>query len=493
MSERIDTMLISYEAVPFAKVGGLGDVAGALPDALAEVGIRARLVMPRFAQIDPESLGFEEVPVPADWHVGIDFQDHPFRAWRGRTPGGAEVWMLGDERHFGAPGIYADPDGRPFPNELERMVFFAKGALELAKCRQWRPRVIHANDFQTALSLAYVRQTYAHEPAFAGAGLVYSIHNLAYQGVFPGERLATMGFGPEYLEPMGPFEFHGAVNLMKVGISYADVVHTVSPTYAREILGSEQGAGLEGVLEAQRHKLVGILNGIDEGVWNPADDPALVASFDRDDPKGKAACRADLLSAYGLGDVPEDWPVVGFVGRLVAQKGVELITGVLDDLLATDAVFVALGTGAKEYEDALRAAAARHPDRCGVRIGFDDALAHRLTAGADLFLMPSRYEPCGLNQMYAQRYGTIPVVRRTGGLADTVEPFDAATGKGTGFLFDDFDAGALADALGRAIDAWSRPADRARLRRNGMGCGFGWSHRAPEYRRLYERAMRAAR
>jgi starch synthase len=490
MSERMETLLISYEAVPFAKVGGLADVAGALPDALASVGINCRLVIPRFGQIDPEAFGLEEVSLPGDWSVGIDFVSHPFRAWRGQTPGGAEVWLLGDDYFYDREGIYQDAAGDPFPDDLERLVFFAKGVLELAKCLEWRPRVIHANDYQTALSLAYIRETYAHEDAFRDAGLVYSIHNLAYQGIQPANRLSTLGISSDYMGPLGAFEFHGNVNLMKVGIHYADLVHTVSPTYAREILGSEQGAGLEGFLKVHEGKLRGILNGIDEEIWNPVTDTKIPVRFDVDDLEGKRAMKVALLERMGLDPARADWPLVGCIGRLVAQKGVELILGVLEDLLQTDALFVGLGSGARDYEKALQIFQERHPDRCAVEIGFDDELAHWITAGADIFLMPSRYEPCGLNQMYAQRYGTIPVVRRTGGLADTVLGWNSETQQGTGFLFDSPSVSALGEALGLAIQAWSDPESRAQLCRNAMTQEFGWPHRAAEYRRLYEDALR---
>lgn len=489
MSDPIKVALVSYEAVPFAKVGGLADVAGALPDALASCDVECRLILPKFGQIDPAEYGLEPVEVPDDWFVGIDFEHHPFRVWEGELPGGAGVWFVGDDRFYGRRGIYGDENGEPFGDELRRYVFFAKGALELLKCLDWRPDVIHANDHQTALIAPYVRDLYRDEERLRSAAVVYSIHNMAYQGVYPADDLPVVGFERARFEIMGPFELNGHLNLMKAGISYADRVNTVSPTYAAEIQTPEGGCGLDGVLRHVAHKVSGILNGIDESVWNPAADALIPHAFDAGDLDGKRGCKGALLARAGISLERLDLPLIGMVGRLVPQKGIDLVAAICHDLLKTDVSLIVLGSGAAQYEELFENLAVRYPDRVGACIGFDDELAHQITAGADIFLMPSRYEPCGLNQMYSMRYGTVPVVRRTGGLADTVQEWNADTGEGTGFVFEGQDAHALADALGRAISTFQDRDQWSRIIANGMARDFGWKASARRYRDLYETAI----
>ncbi|MEE9394711.1 MAG: glycogen synthase GlgA [Planctomycetota bacterium] len=480
-----EVVFCSFEAHPFAKVGGLADVAGALPDALAEVGVNCKLIMPRFAQIDAAKFDLEPVEIPNDWYVSIRNERYPFQCWKTKTAKGAEVYFLGDEHFFGRPGIYADADGKAFPQELDRYVFFAKGCLELVKCLGWRPDVIHSNDYQTGAIAAWVRRTYADEQAFARTRLVYSIHNLAYQGVYEAEAMASMGFGSDEFEPMGPFEFHGAVNLMKIGINFADAVNTVSPSYAREILTEAHGAGLEGVLQAASHKLSGILNGIDTAVWNPETDPLVGSTYSLDDLSGKKEAKRALMAECDLDPSKIDRPLVGMIGRLVEQKGGDLVLPLVDDIIGHDVSLVLLGSGAADLEQGWKDAAARHPGRLHAKIGFDEGLAHRITAGADIFLMPSRYEPCGLNQMYAMRYGTIPVVHRTGGLADTVEEWNGEAKSGTGFLFDEPREDLLASALGRAFEVFDQGENWTRLQNNAMSKDFSWTRSAREYQQLY--------
>jgi starch synthase len=490
MRDRITCLYVAYEAVPFAKVGGLADVAGALPIALSRIGVDCALMMPRFGQVDPERWGLKKVVLPADWFVGIRWQRHPFTVWEGRLDSGLHVYMLGDERYYGRRGIYADESGRPFDDELDRYVFFTKGVVELMKCRRRAPDVIHLNDFHTAPIAAYVRALYAQEPIFERSAVVYSIHNMAHQGIYSLAALETLGFDPaRHTDPHGPFEFHGAMNLMKAGIHYADAVSTVSPTYAREIMTPDGGVGLDAHIRRFQDKVTGILNGIDVRVWNPASDALIPERYDREHLGGKRAAKLELMRRARLPLARAGAPLIGFVGRLVAQKGVDLLFPVADRLLSTDVSLVVLGSGASEYEQALRRLAERYPDRVGASIGFDDELAHLITAGADIFLMPSRYEPCGLNQMYSLAYGTIPVVRRTGGLADTVVEWNAQEGTGTGFLFDQPAADALAGALGRAITAYWQRDQWARLVDNAMSQDFSWERSARRYREMYETAL----
>ena len=490
MVPRIESLLVSFEAVPFAKVGGLADVAGALPQALASADVGCTLVLPRFGHIDPAAWGLDPIPIPEDWFVGIDYTHHPFRVWEGRLEGGARVLLLGDDHFFSREGIYGASDGRPFEDELERIVFFSKGVVEMAKCLDLRPDVVHLNDFQTALVAPYMRELYAHEPRFDRAASIYSIHNLAYQGVYPLDRITTVGFSPDHAAPMAPFELNGALNLAKVGIHDADMVTTVSPTYAREIMTPELGAGLDGVLRAHSGKVRGILNGIDVRAWDPATDPRLPAPYDVGDLAGKRRCKEALFARAGFDAGRIDLPTIGMVGRLVVQKGIDLLAAIAEDLFRTDVNLVLLGTGAPQYQDLFRNLAHRFSDRVGAHIGFDEDLAHLITAGADIFLMPSRYEPCGLNQMYAMRYGTPPVVHRTGGLADTVGEWDPERRAGTGFTFEPFEPQALSDALGRALTTYGDRDQWATLVRNGMTRDFGWEASARRYREVYEEAIR---
>lgn len=491
MKSIIRCVFVTYEAVPFAKVGGLADVAGALPDALRKVDCDTTLIMPYFGGLKTDGYELEEVPIPDDWYIGIDYVHHPFKVWRTELAGGTVVYFLGDDHFYAREGIYNDPDGKPFDDELARYIFFAKGAVELIKCLDLNPDVIHINDYQTAIIAAYVRETYADEHALRNAALVYSVHNLAYQGVYGANSLTTMGFDPERCKPFDPFECHNAVNLMKLGIHFSDQVNTVSPTYAQEIMSAECGAGLEGVLSYFSDKVRGILNGIDEEIWNPETDPLIPYRFSSAKLSGKRGCKGALLKKAGISLDRLNAPLIGMVGRLVAQKGLDIIAPVFDDLISMGASIIVLGSGAQEYEDFLSRKAKEHPDCVAASIGFDNELAHQITAASDFFLMPSRYEPCGLNQMYAMRYGTIPIVRRTGGLADTVVEWRSNDGVGTGFSFEGFEPAELASAVFRAIQAWKDEKQRAYLVQNCMASDFSWHKSAEGYRAMYDDAIEA--
>ncbi len=490
MDAAISALFVSFEAAPFAKVGGLADVAGSLPRALRHAGADVRLVIPDFQDISAEGFEFEDVPIPGDWTVGIDFQPFPFHVRATRFPDGTPVWLVGGDDFFGRPGIYNAPGGAPFGDELERIVFFNKAVVELMKCLEVDVDVVHLNDYQTALIAAYMRRLYGDEERLRRPAICHSIHNLAYQGVWPPERIQTMGFPLEDARYPSPFEWKEAVNLMKTGIELADMVNTVSPRYAMEIQTPEFGAGLEELLRGVSGKLRGILNGIDTKVWDPSSDPHLKYHYDARKLSGKRGCKAALLKEAGISLDRLDLPVIGMVGRLVQQKGVDLVLEIGDALCATDVNLVALGSGAAEIEGGLRELAFRHPDRVGVKIGFDEGLAHRITAGADIFLMPSRYEPCGLNQMYAQRYGTIPVVHEVGGLADTVVEWDPNSRTGTGFLFQRADAGALSEALGRALLAFQDKRAWTVMMTHAMAVDFSWDRSAEGYLELYSEAIR---
>ncbi|HZY03065.1 MAG TPA: glycogen synthase GlgA [Anaeromyxobacteraceae bacterium] len=483
----LKVLFVSAEVAPFAKTGGLADVGGALPRALRARGIDVRVVTPLYAGMDWDALERLEgaVPVPMWWgtaQAGVRL---------GRLPrSDAPVYFLEYHRYFDRPFLYGPP-GEAYDDNLERFAFLSRGALELAKALNFLPDVIHANDWQTALVPVYVNTVEWARPLH-GAGTVYTIHNMAYQGVTDGNALFITGLGREHYNP-AEFEHFGALNLMKAALRHANVLSTVSPTYAREIQTPAYGFGLDGVLRERAGDLFGILNGIDAEEWDPATDPYIPEDFSAEDLSGKAACKAALQREARLA-VDPGVPVLGTVGRLTDQKGFDVLANCLDRVLSWDLQLVMLGTGDRTAEHFFGTLSALRPDRFKAWIGFDNGLAHRIEAGSDFFLMPSRFEPSGLNQMYSLRYGTLPIVRATGGLADTVQGYREDTGEGTGFMFQDLTPDALANTIGWALSTWhDRPQHIAAMRRRAMAQDFSWDAAAVAYERLYLEAYRRRR
>lgn len=494
MTSRLSVLHVGAEAYPYAKVGGLADVLGSLPPALADLGVDVTLMLPRYRQVDLSSLDLERIPVPSDWAVGVNYVDRGFGLLRGRMAGGAaELILLENEDLFGRWGVYNEAGGQRFPDEAERWIFYQRGCLEVCKLLGRRYDVIHAHDSHAGLVPAYLRTRYDHDGVFEGTAAVFTVHNLAYQGTYGREVAGLAGWGDDWMGAMGPFELHGSFNMMKPGIVYADEVTTVSPTYAREIQTPEQGHGLDGVLRHRAADLAGILNGIDRRVWSPQLDSLIPCRYDVGRMEGKRECKRALLGRLGLPRERESRPLLAFIGRLVRQKGCDLFPPVLEDILQHDVTFVALGTGAGEYEELMRAAERKHHDRARAWIGFHDELAHWIEAGADMLLMPSHYEPCGLNQMYSMAYGTVPVVHATGGLYDTVLEVPPGDDHGTGFRFHRYDAHEFKEAVYRALVAWEDPPRWERLVRNGMTADFSWGRSAREYLALYERVVERVR
>ena len=494
MSDTMRLAVVAAEMVPLAKVGGLGDVVGALSDVLGGRGHEVAVFLPAYRDLSFPPGARRENAVP-ELAVPLGSGTEPGGLVRLELPGHrATVFLVthrGPERFFDRPGIYTDPaTGEGYPDNARRFLFFSRAVLEGLKALDRRVDVLHVNDAQTAFVPAFLRHQYASDPFFTRTGTLLSIHNLGYQGLEPPEVLADAGFGPEVFWPTSAFEFFGSVNFMKVGISFADLLNTVSPRYAREIRSEhEYGLGLEGVLAERSDDLRGIVNGIDYAVWNPENDPHLAARYSAQDLRGKAACRRALAErADWPADPTEtggDWPIVGMITRLVDQKGFDLIRAAADSLMKLDVRLFVLGTGQKEYHTLLEELARRHPNRVAVRLAFDDALAHQIEAGSDMFLMPSRYEPCGLNQLMSLRYGTVPVVRATGGLADTVQDFDPGTREGTGFVFQEYEADAMLAALKRALATYRQPHLWHRLVQNCMAQDFSWEASATQYEDAY--------
>jgi len=474
--------MVVSEAVPYSKTGGLGDVGGALPAALARMGHRVTVVTPRYRGVE----GGEEI---AAFPRGAWLGAPEFRILERRHGDGVRFRLIDCPAYYDREELYATPAGDYADNHL-RFALLSRAALECAARLGEAPSVVHAHDWQTGLVPVYLRQRYADRPEFRGTGTVCTIHNLAYQGVFPREVLPSLDMAWEAFTGEG-LEFWNNVSFLKAGVNFSNVVTTVSRRYAQEIQTAEQGFGFEGILRRRADVLVGIRNGIDTTIWDPANDPLLPATYDADNLAGKAAVKRALLARAGL-DGPGQWarPVVGMVSRMVDQKGLDLIAGAVasGELEQLDASFVVLGTGTPQYERMWRDLAAKRPNRFSVTIGFNEELAHLIEGGADLFLMPSRFEPCGLNQMYSLRYGTVPVVRATGGLDDTVQQLDEATGDGTGFKFEAYTTAAMLYALRRALAWFARPAAWRRIQVAGMRQDNSWEASAREYTAVYERA-----
>ena len=484
---RLHVVMVSPEIVPFAKTGGLADMVGSLATALERLGHNVSLIMPAHRGALQSGVPLEDtgirltVPVSNRKEEGI-----LLRAQTGRN---IPVYLIRADRYFDRDHLYGTPEG-DYGDNAERFVFFCRAALETLR-RIGPAHILHVHDWQAALAVAFLKAQPEVYPELSAVRTVLTAHNLGYQGQFwPSDwrllNLHSSFFAPRHLES------YGKINFLKGGLVWADAITTVSPTYAREIRTVEQGFGLQGVLEERAADLVGILNGVGYDLWNPATDPFIAQTYSPEDLSGKRLCKAELQRLFGLPEEPEV-PLLGMVSRLAAQKGVDLLEAVYDRLFDSDLQFVLLGTGDALFQDFFRAAAARHPGKAGVRIAFDDALAHKIEAGADIFLMPSRYEPAGLNQLYSLKYGTIPVVRATGGLKDSVAEFDPSTGAGTGFLFAPYDASALLAALDRALAVFGQKDQRAALMQNAMAADFSWNRSAREYLRLYRHLMQSGR
>ena len=473
---------VAAEVFPHVKTGGLADVVAALPMALQAQGVDVRLLLPGL----PALMGALEKPERIA-ELGSVFGAAGVRLWRGQLAGGAQVPVyLVDApllyRREGGP--YADAHGRDWPDNLQRWGLLGWAAAQLAGSgldRDWAPQVVHAHDWHAALACAFL-----HMHPVPGVRSVYTIHNLAYQGLFTLQDHALIGLGASFLSAEG-LEFHGQLSCMKAGLQYADRVTTVSPGYAGEIATAAFGHGLDGVVRARGAAVSGILNGIDEEVWNPATDDALVARYDVSRLAGKAACKAALQREAGWAADPQA-PVLAVVSRLSHQKGLDLLLHALPAMLAQGVQLMVQGSGEPALEQAFAQAAQLHPRQVCAFIGYDEARAHRLIGGADLLLMPSRFEPCGLAQMYAMRYGTLPLVRRVGGLADTVADAGdgaAADAASTGFVFDAASPEALAAAVARAAACWRNPGAWGARQRRAMTQDFSWTGPARRYGELY--------
>ncbi len=477
-------LVASSEIVPFAKTGGLADVTGSLPKALRKIGVEADVILPLYRAVDRER--FPLTPSGPPVRVPLGHREEAGTVMETEAEDGVRAYLVRNERYFDRDFLYGTKDG-DYVDNCERFAFFCRAIMEWILRSGRRYDIIHCNDWQTALVPAYVGTIYSRETALRSTGTVFTVHNLGYQGLFWNHELPLTGLGWDLFTPKG-VEFYGKLNVLKAGLVFADILTTVSDTYSREIQTAEYGHGLEGVLYERRADLHGILNGVDYENWNPETDPLIAERYSRQDLSGKKVCRDDLLSEFGWTG-PVDEPVIGVVGRLTAQKGFDLIEQVGGWLATQPVRVVILGTGERKYETAMNELGRLRPDRFSLRFAFDNRLAHKIEAGADIYLMPSRYEPCGLNQIYSLKYGTVPVVRNTGGLADTVVDADADPARGTGFMFNGYDPSELTNALARALAAYAyRPRWEGIVKR-GMAQDFSWEASARRYVDVYRKAL----
>jgi starch synthase len=467
--------MISSEAAPFAKTGGLADVVGTLPSVLQEYGDQCAIVIPRYASVDLRSARrvWERLFV----HLGPAMYETTIY----QTPGPVPVYLVDCPVLFERKGFYGE-NGVDYPDNHIRFAVFARAALGVAR-NLFKTDIFHCHDWQAGLVPAYLKTQFATDPTFLGCRSLFTIHNLGYQGLFPKTAVPEVSLDPGVMYP-GGMEFYGQVSYIKGGIAFADALSTVSPTYAREIQTPEYGFGLDGALRARSGDLSGILNGVDYDEWSPAADPHLPAHFSPKDLTGKETCKRQLLAEFGLPEEAMTRPLFGIVSRFTRQKGTDLIAQISSEMVGMDTYMVALGTGEREYEEFFRRMQQEFPGRVAVRVGFDNGLAHRIEAGSDIFLMPSRYEPCGLNQIYSLKYGTVPVVRATGGLDDTIE-------EGTGFKFVEYTGEALLGAVRAAVAADTDRKGWQAMMRRGMQKDFSWRSSAAAYSALYRRLLPA--
>ncbi len=481
--------IVGSEAAPYAKTGGLADVVGSLPAALKALGHEVIVIIPKYASIDtwktPMQRFFPEMCVwmgnTEEWCAVDVFRD----------AGGIDTYFIESDKYFNRPGIYHDAHYTDYSDNPRRFAFFTRAALQLCIDMQFSADVFHFHDWQTSLGPGFLKIWHWDNPIIGGAGSILTIHNLNYQGRYAAEHYDYTGLQWQNFTP-DKFEDHGSINFLKGGIYYADIVNTVSPTYAHEIASPSHSGGLTGSLLSKGDRFLGILNGVDYSIWNPETDPLIPAHFSQDNLSGKAICKTVLQQSMGLYPDP-GVPLIGVVSRFADQKGLDLLAQAMEGILGNMHVqFVILGSGDPDLERFFGSLPARYPGRVGSYIGFSNELSHLVEAGSDFFLMPSRYEPCGLNQIYSLRYGTLPIVRATGGLSDTVYQYDEHTGGGTGFLFREMSGSAIYYTVGWAVSTYyDRKHHMADMIHRAMGMNFSWEASAREYVRAYQVAHSA--
>ena len=471
-------LLVSPEVVPFAKTGGLADVAGALPKALKLLGHDVRVILPKYQMVDKGK--FDLSKIYDGLKVPMSKGDELADIYEAVIPGtNVTVYFIANDKYFNRSGLYQDK-GVDYTDNCERFTFYSKAVLEFIKKIDWKPEIVHANDWQSGLVIMYIKTLLKNDPFYSGMATVYSIHNMGYQGTFPADQMPITGLGWEYFNPES-LEFYGKMALTKAGFVYADVINTVSQTYSREIQTPEFGHGLDGLLHARANDVYGIINGLDYDLWNPVLDPYIAKKYGPKTLSLKAENKSALQKQNGLPQA--DVPLIGIISRLADQKGFDILAEDIENIMHLNLQFVLLGTGEPKYHELFLQMKRKYPEHIGVNLGFDAALAQLIYAGSDMFLMPSRYEPCGLGQLISYKYGTIPIVRKTGGLADTVSD------EVTGFVFEEYTSSALNGAIKRAIEAYKDKKKWQTLMVKVMGLDYSWNASAKKYVDLFKKAM----
>ena len=479
MSKPLNILFVTSEAEPFAKTGGLADVSGALPQVIKELGHEIRIMMPRYGTISERKfklhdvIRLREIQIP----IGDDTKNgHVNSSFISSLKAKVQVYFLANQEYYNRAGMYNNPDTKKdYADNDSRFIFFCRGVIETLKKLGWQPDIIHCNDWQTGLIPAYIKTIYKDDPFFKNIKTVFTIHNLGYQGSFPAASFKKTGLPESEFTPNG-VEFYGNLNFMKAALVYSDVITTVSEKYAQEITTTDEyGCGMEGILKKRKKDLTGLTNGIDYSIWNPETDPYLAKNY-------------TIGTLFGL-EYKENVPVIGCITRLVDQKGIDLIKESMEDLLKLDLQFVMIGIGEKRYHDFFESIRKKHSKKAGIMFGMNEEIAHMIEAGADMYLMPSRYEPCGLNQLYSLKYGTVPIVRATGGLDDTIQ--DVKTnGTGTGFKFKKYESKELLKTVQRAIKLYKDRKTWHKIMRNGMVKDFSWESSAKKYINMYRSLLK---
>jgi len=478
--KKVRILFVASEGLPFSKTGGLADVIEALPKALVAQGHEVAVVLPRYRGAKAGAVVMPSVTIPLANRLRFP------AILDGTQIAGVRYFFVEDPAYFDRDGLYGNGAG-DFPDNAERYSEFCRAAIEMVK-HVWPADVIHCHDWQTALVPVLLRTSYSDDPPVKDIPVVFTIHNMGYHGLFAKDVLERAGIPLGVYHPAG-MEFFGNVNFLKGGLIYSDFLTTVSKRYAQEIQTPEYGYGLDGVVRTRADRLIGILNGVDYSAWSPDKDKLIPMKYSAKDLSGKHVCKQALLELFGIGPEHAARPVIGIVSRFADQKGFDLIAEKAYEMMKEDLSLVVLGTGERKYEELFQALADAFPERAGVKIAYDNEIAHKIEAGADMFLMPSRYEPCGLNQIYSLKYGTVPIVRATGGLDDTVEPFDLEHGTGTGFKFAEYSGNAMMNAIRQALHHCTDERIWKRIQLNGMAKDFSWKAPAAEYAKVYEAAL----
>ncbi|MBN2468510.1 MAG: glycogen synthase GlgA [Deltaproteobacteria bacterium] len=487
----LKVLFVTSEAEPFAKTGGLADVSGSLPKALRNEGCDVRILLPFYRTVREQGLNYELLGEDVEVTLGdrrITGDIRGLLVWENDFP----VYFVQKDEFYDREFLYGIPKGDYFDN-AERFIFLSKMVLPLCEKVGFAPDIIHCHDWQTGLIPVYVKTVFRNSAFFSETATVLSIHNIAYQGIFDKGLFAQTGLAPALFSPSA-LEYWGGINFLKAGLVFADIITTVSKKYSQEIQTPDYGYGLDGVVRDRSRDLYGVLNGADYEEWNPATDNVIASRYTSDDLSGKVKCKQDVLRAFKLSrKMNMELPLVGIISRLVDQKGFDLVVEVMDELMKLNCSLVLLGIGDRRYNELFATVAKKYPKRIGLKLGYDRVLAHKIEAGCDMFLMPSRYEPCGLNQIYSLKYGTIPIVRATGGLDDTVQDFDLLSGEGNGFKFNAYTGTELLAAIKKAIKTYNEKERWRQLMKNAMAADFSWERSAKRYVELYHRAISKTR